>query len=277
MWFSSSVRARVRLCFPHPTRSYSHSDRHTDTIGGPNLFFLPYAPWRALRAKLTPFFTAAKLRQMFHLMSDIGATLDRVLGQMTAANGGAAETEVRDRMSRYTIQVVASCAFGIAANCLTDSACRFRECGRLIFDFTYRRAVELTSMFFMPEWVPVFRFKVRSVRVCVSAIRCWCIQLSPRFVQLFTAESGDFLRQSINQAIGERERSGHRRNDLIDTLIELKNSDTTEVGEMRYEGDVLVAQAAIFFSAGYETSSSTMTFALYELAKHVGRCRTGVH
>lgn len=32
------------------------------------------------------------------------------------------------------------------------------------------------------------------------------------------------------------------------------------------EGDILVAQAAIFFTAGYETTSSTMSFALYELA-----------
>uniref|UniRef100_A0A1B0CD18 Cytochrome n=1 Tax=Lutzomyia longipalpis TaxID=7200 RepID=A0A1B0CD18_LUTLO len=33
-------------------------------------------------------------------------------------------------------------------------------------------------------------------------------------------------------------------------------------------GDVLVAQAAIFVSAGYETTSSATSFALYELAKH---------
>lgn len=72
--------------------------------------------------------------------------------------------------------------------------------------------------------------------------------------------------------IGERERSGVQRNDLIDTLIELKNEkrscDADDDG-LVFEGDVLVAQAAIFFTAGFETSSSAMTFALYELAKHV--------
>jgi len=37
---------------------------------------------------------------------------------------------------------------------------------------------------------------------------------------------------------------------------------------LRYEGDVLVAQAAFFFLAGFETSSATMSFSLYNLAKN---------
>lgn len=35
---------------------------------------------------------------------------------------------------------------------------------------------------------------------------------------------------------------------------------------LEFDGDDLVAQAATFFSAGYESSSSTMSFSLYELA-----------
>lgn len=33
--------------------------------------------------------------------------------------------------------------------------------------------------------------------------------------------------------------------------------------------DVILAQAAVFVAAGFETSSSTIAFALYEIAKNV--------
>ena len=68
--------------------------------------------------------------------------------------------------------------------------------------------------------------------------------------------------------MSERERSGIVRNDLIDILIALKNQTDTKASETIVNNeDFLIAQAAIFLTAGFETSSSTMSFGLYELAK----------
>lgn len=36
-----------------------------------------------------------------------------------------------------------------------------------------------------------------------------------------------------------------------------------------FHGDILVAQAAVFFTGGFETSASTMSFGLFEIAKQV--------
>lgn len=90
--------------------------------------------------------------------------------------------------------------------------------------------------------------------------------------------------------INERERSGAKRNDLIDTLVELRTEDKnkvfngTDVGlsflfkinfdfELKifavFHGDILVAQAAIFFTGGFETTASTISFGIFELAKEV--------
>lgn len=44
-------------------------------------------------------------------------------------------------------------------------------------------------------------------------------------LQVFSEETGVFLRKSINYVMSEREKSGNTRQDLIDTLITLRNED----------------------------------------------------
>lgn len=50
----------------------------------------------------------------------------------------------------------------------------------------------------------------------------------PLIFQVFSKESTVFLRNSINHIMSEREQSGTVRNDLIDTLINLKNEDKSK-------------------------------------------------
>lgn len=42
----------------------------------------------------------------------------------------------------------------------------------------------------------------------------------------------------------------------------------TKILFTEFEGDILLGQAAIFFTGGFETSSTTMSYAIYELARH---------
>ncbi|CAL1677692.1 unnamed protein product [Lasius platythorax] len=55
------------------------------------------------------------------------------------------------------------------------------------------------------------------------------------------------------------------RHDFIDTLRELKKHPE-KVGDIDLTDYVIAAQAFVFFGAGFETSSTTMSNALYELA-----------
>lgn len=38
---------------------------------------------------------------------------------------------------------------------------------------------------------------------------------------------------------------------------------------LEFDGDDLIAQAAVFFTAGFETTSTTISFVVYELAIHL--------
>ncbi|XP_037812139.1 uncharacterized protein LOC119603923 [Lucilia sericata] len=228
---------------------YSNSDVLGDPLGSQNLFFLKNPAWKEIRFKLTPFFTSGKLKQMFPLVEEVGRNLNNYLLNMPFTNNeqNSFELELKEFCALYTTDVIATVAFGVEANSFKSPNGDFRRNGRAIFHFNPRRAINFSVVFFMPHLVPYLGIKV------------------------VPDEQTEFLRSTMNYVLNEREKSGKTRNDLIDILIEFKNSTKSESnksGHIKFEGDLLVAQAAIFFTAGFESSSATMSFALYELARN---------
>uniref|UniRef100_T1GDL9 Cytochrome P450 n=1 Tax=Megaselia scalaris TaxID=36166 RepID=T1GDL9_MEGSC len=132
--------------------------------------------------------------------------------------------------------VIASVAYGIEANSLKNPDGDFRRNGRALFKASFKRAVDFTSVFFLPQIIRLVDAK------------------------FFTNSQSKFLYSTITHVMELREQSGVFRNDLIDVLLSFKKQN--------YPLDMIVAQAAVFFTAGFETTSSVMSFALYELSKN---------
>lgn len=228
---------------------YSASDVHTDSLGGYNLFFVKNPIWKQMRSNITPIFTTGKMKQLFHLINDIGNKLNaHLLSLKMNSKTKSVCMDLKETSSQFTTDVIASAAYGVEANSLKNPEGEFRKNGRNIFTFTWARAIEFTTFFFIPELVPFFKFKV------------------------FSKESTEFLRSTFNYIMSERENSKQVRNDLIDVLINIKNSSKIKINniDVKMDGDILVSQAALFFTAGYETTSSTMSFGFYELSKKPG-------
>lgn len=80
----------------------------------------------------------------------------------------------------------------------------------------------------------------------------------------------------VNDVITTREKSNLRRGDFLQILIDMRNNtklddmDENLFQENKYTltMDEIVAQCFVFFIAGFDTSSSTMQFCLYELARN---------
>ncbi|XP_061395800.1 LOW QUALITY PROTEIN: probable cytochrome P450 6g2 [Musca vetustissima] len=234
--------------FPKFSNRFSCSDIEGDPLGSQNLFMLKNPAWKDIRFKLTPFFTSGKLKQMFPLIAEVGENLNKYLLKFsTSADSPEFELELKEFCALYTTDVIATVAFGVQANSFENPNGQFRRNGREIFRFNKRRAINFSVVFFLPHLVPYFGAKV------------------------VPDEQTEFLRSTFNYVVAEREKSGKIRHDLIDILIEFKNSSkciASKNGEVKFDGDLLVAQAAIFFTAGFESSSATMSFALYELARN---------
>ncbi|XP_011689075.1 PREDICTED: cytochrome P450 6k1-like [Wasmannia auropunctata] len=223
------------------------ADRYTmadpnDRIGYANLFFMKNPTWKTIRTKLTPFFTSGKMKKMFDLMTVCVKNLDEYIDSLQLEGNGKT-IEVRDLTARFTTDIIGSTAYGLDVNSFKNPNAEFRKYGKMIFDYDSVRSFELLSIFFLPTLVRLAR------------------------VKMFGKEPTDFMRRVFWETLAQRTESGVKRNDLIDILIELKNNNNIqEHKDFTFDGDDLLAQAASFFSAGFETSSTTTAFALYELA-----------
>lgn len=141
--------------------------------------------------------------------------------------------------------MIASIAFGLRSYSLRNTQSEIGSHCQEIFRPNVRRIIDFFVIFFLPKLVPLMR------------------------ARLFTEPHSEFLRRVIQLVIEERERGGILRNDLIEMLLTLKKEADLQQDKSHFthDQDFLAAQAAIFEVAGIETCSSTMSFALYELAK----------
>jgi cytochrome P450 family 6 len=79
----------------------------------------------------------------------------------------------------------------------------------------------------------------------------------------------DFIMNLVQDTIEYREKNNYTRNDFMQLLINLKNDKDVDGHDAQSLSiDEVASQAIVFFAAGFETSSTLMTFALYELAKN---------
>ncbi|KAL9708007.1 hypothetical protein quinque_011525 [Culex quinquefasciatus] len=229
-----------------------YSNERDDPLSA-NLFFMEGHQWRKLRAKLTPTFTSGRLKAMFYTILAVGEQFDRFLGGYVA---GVNEVEVKDLLARFTTDVIGSCAFGIDCNSLENPKSEFREMGKRMINFPKLKALKV---FF----AMMFRDTARKLGI--------------RFND---EDVSEFFFSVVRDTIKYREENNVQRKDFMQLLIELKNKGymdgevdgaAEEMSGQRLEKltfEEIAAQAFVFFFAGFETSATTMTFALHLLATH---------
>ncbi|KAK9884818.1 hypothetical protein WA026_009045 [Henosepilachna vigintioctopunctata] len=93
-------------------------------------------------------------------------------------------------------------------------------------------------------------------------------------------EVSEFFMRIVEDHVAYRKKNNIFRKDLMQLLIQLKNNGkmvddeklpleniTEQENELTLKE--IAAQVFVFFGAGFETSSTAMTFGLYELARNM--------
>ncbi|KAH8252673.1 hypothetical protein KR032_001202, partial [Drosophila birchii] len=215
-----------------------------------HLLTLEGEEWKSMRQKLTPVFSSGKIKQMSGVVVEVGHQLvnamDKCVKEASVDDG---DVEIKELCARFTTDVIGSCAFGLECNSLKDPNAEFRNKGRMIFEKP--RHSMLVSIFIMTNANLAKKLRMK----------------------ILSDEITNFFLSAVESTVDYRLKNGVKRNDFIDQLIELRAEDQEAARKGKgidlSKGltlEQMAAQSFVFFFAGFETSSSTMSFCLYELA-----------
>lgn len=178
------------------------------------------------------------LQKFVKKVAKTSETID--IGEMTAA---------------FTTNAICSIAFGIDVNCFSDPENPLRKYGRKVFE------CNLKYMF-----------------------RLICFSLCPKLLQWTGIYSIDwdvqaFFRDMVQQMLELRKKYDIERDDFFNLLMQMHETGTVQLNDewqTVIENDCsealsieqITAQTFLFYVAGFKTSASAMSFALYEIAKN---------
>ncbi|XP_050460058.1 cytochrome P450 9e2-like isoform X3 [Cataglyphis hispanica] len=215
-------------------------DESLDPLFSKNIFFLRGDRWREMRNTLSPSFTASKMKIMFDLVSKCSREFVNYLVDHPELYDAI---ETKQIFRRYTTDVIATTAFGISVNSMKNPNNEF-----------YAKGIETSKAF--SGFLALFKFMF--------------MRAFPRFAKMFgmTGFSSKFIAEFFNRIVGEtikiRDEQGIVRPDMIHLLMQARDKDGPSVHKLTL--DDIVSQAFIFFLAGFDTSSTLMSFVAHELA-----------
>ncbi len=184
---------------------------------------------------------------------------------------GEKAIELRDMLGKYSMDVIASCAFGVNSKSFSKNEADKEFVGHAARFFTKSDYESIVNFMFQ---IPLIGF--------------WLVKTLK--LPTIREDEINFFYDVVKQTLEERIRSKSRRNDIIDMMIDAIKGDLKEDKEQQddqYDKDaelktggtlkgisaeeeqvIMVATAMVMLVAGYDTTAMTMTYACYELAKH---------
>jgi len=213
-------------------------NEHDEHVLSQNVFALQNTKWRDIKKLLCFSFTSDKMRIMFNLMSKHAVDLAKFLSTLPADES---DVNMKDIFSRYTNDVIALCNYGIKIDSIRDPTNKFLTCGKEITHMSTIRAIKYIFIRTFPKLGRMFGIK------------------------LLNNQEMKYFKTSIKNEIAFRDAEHITRPDMIQLMMNNRAKD----GRIQLDVDDMIAQAYVFYFAGFETSSSMMSFIAYNIVANL--------
>lgn len=209
-----------------------------------------------MRATLSPAFTGSKMRQMFAFVSEVGQQTAKSMRD-EISSGGNNSFEFKELSRKFTVDVIASCAFGIEVNSFKNPENDFHRIAKKVSDFTsVKVGLKMLGFISFPKLMKKLG------------------------ITLLDKESSTFFEAAITETMKIREKKGIVRYDMINLLLQARKGqlahstantseekatdsfatvEESQLGQSEvkrvWDDTDLAAQCFIFFLAGFDTVS----------------------
>jgi len=232
------------------------------------LFFMEDQPWKEMRSTISPTFSTGKIKAMNDLFNESGEKvvnyLARQVNEKCKSNNSAEdiddgiEIDMQNVFGRYTLDVIASVAFGVDSENFSQPNSAFYQMGQRI---NMAAAMSLSLM-----------------------LKFLTLVTAPKLFEWLNLSLSDktalqFFMNVVEKSIQQREaQEVEKRKDFLQLMIDAKHgilekdADENEVSLQpssrgaTLTNDSILGNCVLFFIAGFDTSESLLTFTAYELA-----------
>lgn len=182
--------------FDHFTdRRVFKSDHEGDRVMNEVLSQKNGEEWKILRSIMSPTFTSGKMRTMFPLICEKADTLVSFLLKESVKHP---HVDMKEKSGRFTMDTIASCAFGIECNSIENDDAEFPKKANVFFNLTFWQIMKFIFVLSFPKLYRVLKLRLNASEV-------------------------DFFTDVVRQTIALREK-GQKRGDFLDLMLEARKS-----------------------------------------------------
>ncbi|CAG9838962.1 unnamed protein product [Diabrotica balteata] len=204
---------------------------HDKTIG--NFVFLQKNPnWKLTRTKLTSFFTSSMTKTFF---SNIELINEKFIEHLENISD---PVDAKYIAGHFTTEMIARCFFATDPRCFESDMSKFRYCVHRIFQFSVRNGFIQTFYFLKPSIIKLFKLNFLENSVI------------------------KYFHETFLEAMECRKEFDGKPVNAVDVVNQLQKKHNGDFPDQY----LFISNAMFLLVAGYETTSSTIGYALYELA-----------
>ncbi|EDW74369.1 uncharacterized protein Dwil_GK21423 [Drosophila willistoni] len=227
------------------------SEANDSSVLSKSLLSLRDRRWKQMRSTLTPTFTSLKIRLMFELIHACNLEAVEYIGREIQQEESNSELELKEFFTRYTNDVIATAAFGVQVNSFKDPQNEFYTIGQRVSQFTFWGGLKVALYILLPKIMKALRVPVMDMN------------------------NVEYFKKLVFGTIKYRKEHNIIRPDMIQQLLEAQRQFKLEqesseglpasADRAEFNDEDLLAQCLLFFSAGFETVATCLSFTSYEL------------